>query len=83
MTPAGSTANIATHEYGMSLLKASMRCSEIAQMLNISERDLLQYRTFGYGHSFGLSHYYGRDLELREDIDTGCRYLSMAHGRRR
>ncbi len=34
---------------------------------------LLQYRTFGYGHSFGvLSHYYGREagLELREDIDT-------------
>ena len=37
------------------------------------ERQLLQYRTFGYGHSFGvLSHYYGREagLELREDIDT-------------
>ncbi len=37
------------------------------------ERDLLQYRSFGYGHSFGvLSHYYGREagLELREDIDT-------------
>jgi Xaa-Pro aminopeptidase len=34
---------------------------------------VLQYRTFGYGHSFGiLSHYYGREagLELREDIDT-------------
>jgi creatinase len=33
----------------------------------------LQYRTFGYGHSFGvLCHYYGREagLELREDIDT-------------
>ncbi len=33
----------------------------------------MQYRTFGYGHSFGvLSHYYGREagLELREDIDT-------------
>ena len=32
-----------------------------------------QYRTFGYGHSFGvLCHYYGREagLELREDIDT-------------
>ena len=37
------------------------------------EYDLLQYRTFGYGHSFGvLSHYYGREsgLELREDINT-------------
>ena len=34
---------------------------------------LLKYRTFGYGHSFGvLSHYYGREagLELREDIET-------------
>jgi creatinase len=33
----------------------------------------LHYRTFGYGHSFGvLSHFYGREagLELREDIDT-------------
>ena len=37
------------------------------------ERDLLQYCSCGYGHSFGiLSHYYGREagLELREDIDT-------------
>ena len=35
--------------------------------------DLLQYRAFGYGHSFGvLSHYFGREagLELREDIET-------------
>jgi creatinase len=34
---------------------------------------VLKYRTFGYGHSFGvLSHYYGREagLEFREDIDT-------------
>ena len=34
---------------------------------------LLEHRTFGYGHSFGvLSHYYGREagLELREDINT-------------
>ena len=33
----------------------------------------MQYRKFGYGHSFGvLSHYYGREagLEMREDIDT-------------
>ena len=31
------------------------------------------YRSFGYGHSFGvLSHYYGREagVELREDIET-------------
>jgi creatinase len=39
----------------------------------LADRQMLQYRTFGYGHSFGiLSHYYGREaaLELREDIDT-------------
>ena len=33
----------------------------------------MKYRSFGYGHSFGvLSHYYGREagVELREDIDT-------------
>ena len=37
-----------------------------------AELGYLQYRTFGYGHSFGvLSHFYGREsgLELREDID--------------
>ncbi|MCG7623907.1 aminopeptidase P family protein [Epibacterium sp. Ofav1-8] len=68
-------ANVAAHEYGMSLLKPGASCAEITQKINrfFEERDLLQYRTFGYGHSFGvLSHYYGREagLELREDIDT-------------
>ncbi|WP_299966264.1 aminopeptidase P family protein [uncultured Roseobacter sp.] len=68
-------ANVATHEFGMELLKPGASCSEIAHAINgfLAERDLLQYRTFGYGHSFGvLSHYYGREagLELREDIDT-------------
>ncbi|MDO5756536.1 MAG: aminopeptidase P family protein [Rhodobacterales bacterium] len=68
-------ANIAAHEYGMSLLKPGASCSEITHKINdfLEERQLLQYRTFGYGHSFGiLSHYYGREagLELREDIDT-------------
>ena len=68
-------ANIEAHEYGISLLRPGMTCGEITQKLNsfFSERDLLQYRSFGYGHSFGvLSHYYGREaaLELREDIDT-------------
>ena len=68
-------ANVAAHEYGMSLLQPGARCSEITAKINdfFAERDLLQYRTFGYGHSFGvLSHYYGREagLELREDIDT-------------
>ncbi|MCK0151606.1 aminopeptidase P family protein [Marivita sp. S6314] len=68
-------ANVGAHEYGMSLLKPGATCSEITHKINafFEERDLLQYRTFGYGHSFGvLSHYYGREagLELREDIDT-------------
>lgn len=68
-------ANIAAHEYGMSLLKPGASCAEITHAINafFAERDLLQYRSFGYGHSFGvLSHYYGREagLELREDIDT-------------
>ncbi|MEL6519464.1 MAG: aminopeptidase P family protein [Pseudomonadota bacterium] len=68
-------ANVATHEYGMSLLRPGASCGEIARQINafLAERDLLKYRTFGYGHSFGvLSHYYGREagLELREDIET-------------
>jgi creatinase len=68
-------ANVAAHEYGMSLLKPGASCADITNKINrfFEERDLLQYRSFGYGHSFGvLSHYYGREagLELREDIDT-------------
>ena len=68
-------ANVGAHEYGMDLLKPGVSCAEVTHKINefFAERDLLQYRTFGYGHSFGvLSHYYGREagLELREDIDT-------------
>ncbi|SIT04899.1 creatinase [Roseivivax lentus] len=68
-------SNVAAHEYGMSLLTPGATCAEVTEKINVffAERDLLQYRTFGYGHSFGvLSHYYGREagLELREDIDT-------------
>ncbi len=68
-------ANVAVHELGLSLLKPGARCSAVTAELNAyyAERDLLKYRSFGYGHSFGvLSHYYGREagLELREDIDT-------------
>ncbi len=67
--------NIDAHEYGMTLLRPGASCAEITAKINafLAERDMLQYRTFGYGHSFGiLSHYYGREaaLELREDIDT-------------
>ncbi len=68
-------ANVAAHEYGISLLRPGVSCAEVTRRINdfLAERDLLQYRTFGYGHSFGvLSHYYGREagLELREDIGT-------------
>ncbi len=68
-------ANVAAHEYGMSLLKPGATCAEVTHAINafFAARELLQYRTFGYGHSFGvLSHYYGREagLELREDVDT-------------
>jgi len=49
--------------------------ADIAAELNAvyEKHGLLDYRTFGYGHSFGvLCHYYGREagLELREDIHT-------------
>ena len=68
-------ANVACHEYGMSLLKPGASCAGVTARINdfLAEQDLLQYRTFGYGHSFGvLSHYYGREagLELREDVET-------------
>ncbi|MDJ0822014.1 MAG: aminopeptidase P family protein [Paracoccaceae bacterium] len=68
-------ANVAAHEFGISLLQPGISCAEVTERINtfFAERDLLKYRTFGYGHSFGvLSHYYGREagLELREDIDT-------------
>jgi creatinase len=68
-------ANVAAHELGLRLIRPGARCSEITAAINafLAEHDLLRYRSFGYGHSFGiLSHYYGREagLELREDIDT-------------
>ena len=68
-------ANVAAHELGLSLIKPGATCSGICAEINrfFADQGLLQYRSFGYGHSFGvLSHYYGREagLELREDIDT-------------
>src|SRR6056297_2172341 len=67
--------NVAVHRRGLELMKPGARCMDIAIELNemYREWDLLKYRSFGYGHSFGvLSHYYGREagVELREDIDT-------------
>lgn len=68
-------ANVAIHELGLSLIRPGATCSGICSELNaaLTDMGLLEFRSFGYGHSFGvLSHYYGREagLELREDIDT-------------
>ena len=68
-------ANTEVHRRGLELIRPGVRCCDIAGELNevFRKHDLLQYRAFGYGHSFGsLSHYYGREagLELREDIET-------------
>tara|TARA_B110000438_G_C15748164_1_gene621667 strand:+ start:115 stop:1344 length:1230 start_codon:yes stop_codon:yes gene_type:complete len=67
--------NVEVHERGLELIRPGARCCDIAAELNDIYRsyDLLQYRSFGYGHSFGvLSHYYGREagVELREDVQT-------------
>ena len=68
-------ANVAAHELGLSLIVRArpVRASAPRSTGFWRNATLLQYRSFGYGHSFGiLSHYYGREagLELREDIDT-------------
>ena len=67
--------NCRVHDAGKALIVPGARCCDIARELNkiYQEHDLLAYRTFGYGHSFGvLCHYYGREagLELREDVET-------------
>ena len=68
-------ANVKVHKRGLDLIKPGAKCSALCEELNdlFLQLGYLQYRTFGYGHSFGmLSHFYGREagLELREDIDT-------------
>ena len=68
-------ANIKVHKKGLELIKPGAKCSDVCHELNdlFAQLGYLQYRTFGYGHSFGvLSHFYGREsgLELREDVDT-------------
>ncbi|MCX8507136.1 MAG: aminopeptidase P family protein [Alphaproteobacteria bacterium] len=60
---------------GCALIGPGKKCGDIAKQLNEIYRQwgLLPYRSFGYGHSFGvLSHYYGREagVELREDVET-------------
>ena len=70
--------NCDVHRRGLQLLRPGARCGDVATELNEIYRShgLLGYRSFGYGHSFGvLSHYYGREagVELREDINTVLR----------
>jgi len=70
--------NCEVHRRGLEILRPGRRCRDIAIELNDIYRGhgLLGYRSFGYGHSFGvLSHYYGREagVELREDVDTVLR----------
>jgi creatinase len=67
--------NVEVHKRGLQLIRPGARCCDIASELNDVYRShgVLEHRTFGYGHSFGvLCHYYGREagLELREDIET-------------
>ena len=70
--------SVAVHERGLGLIRPGARCCDIAAELNEMYRQwgLLEYRSFGYGHSFGvLCHYYGREagVELREDVETELR----------
>ena len=67
--------NCEVHRAGLELIRPGARCGDIANELNgiYRRHDLLKYRSFGYGHSFGvLCHYYGREagVELREDVET-------------
>ena len=67
--------NSQVDERGLELLSPGTRCQDITAKLNeiYCAHDLLKYRSFGYGHSFGvLCHHYRReaDVELREDVGT-------------
>ncbi|MEQ9330844.1 M24 family metallopeptidase [Thalassobaculum sp.] len=67
--------NLEVYRAGLELIRPGARCRDIAHALNeiYAGHSVLDRRTFGYGHSFGvLCHYYGREagLELREDVDT-------------
>ena len=62
-------------DLGLSLIRPGSWCAAICDVINglLAGEVLLPYRSFGYGHSFGiLSHYYGREagLEVREDLET-------------
>ncbi len=56
--------NCEVHRRGMELIRPGAKCKDVALELNeiYRKHDLLKYRTFGYGHSFGtMCHYYGRE----------------------
>jgi len=62
-------ANIKVHKRGLELIKPGVKCSDICHELNelFAELGYLHYRTFGYGHSFGvLSHFYGREVKCSD-----------------
>lgn len=67
--------NCEVFEKGIDMIRPGVKVKNIALELNkvYEKHGLLENRTFGYGHSFGvLSHYYGREviLEIREDNET-------------
>ena len=67
--------NCDVHRAGLKLIRPGAKCGDVARELNkiFEAEGLLDRRTFGYGHSFGvLCHYYGREagLEFREDVET-------------
>ncbi len=65
----------AAHEAGIAAVKPGVRCCDIDDFVNpiFEEAGLLEHRTFGTGHSFGImGTWYGRDElgEMRPYNDT-------------
>ena len=57
------------------MTRPGVKCSEIADELNemLLSEGMLQLRTFGYGHSFGvISHYYGRWGDGHVSLSAQC-----------
>ena len=52
-------ANVAVHRRGLELIKPGVSCAEITHELNelFAELGYLQYRSFGYGHSFFIQFF--------------------------
>ena len=62
-------ANIKDHKRGLELIKPGVKCSDICHELNelFAELGYLHYRTFGYGHSFGV--YCLTFMEEKQDLN--------------